>query len=92
MKPKKIPMRMCLGCNEMKPKKELIRVVKSPEGEISLDFTGKKSGRGAYICRSLECFDTARKGRKLEKSFSCRIDSVVYDAMAEELGNETENR
>lgn len=91
MKPKKIPMRMCLGCNEMKPKKELIRVVKSPEGEISLDFTGKKSGRGAYICRSVECFNKARKGRRLEKAFSCKIDADVYDAMAEELGNETEN-
>ena len=91
MKPKKIPMRMCLGCNEMKPKMELIRVVKSPEGEISLDFTGKKSGRGAYICRSVECFNKARKGRRLEKAFSCKIDAGVYDAMAEELGNETEN-
>ena len=91
MKPKKIPMRMCLGCNEMKPKKELIRVVKSPEGEISLDFTGKKSGRGAYICRSVECFNKARKGRRLEKAFSCKIDAGVYDAMAEALGNETEN-
>ncbi len=91
MKPKKIPMRMCLGCNEMKPKKELIRVVKSPKGEISLDFTGKKSGRGAYICRSVECFNKARKGRRLEKAFSCKIDAGVYDAMAEELGNETEN-
>lgn len=91
MKPKKIPMRMCLGCNEMKPKKELIRVVKSPEGEISLDFTGKKSGRGAYICHSVECFNKARKGRRLEKAFSCQIDAGVYDAMAEELGNETEN-
>ena len=91
MKPKKIPMRMCLGCNAMKPKKELIRVVKSPEGEISLDFTGKKSGRGAYICRSVECFNKARKGRRLEKAFSCKIDAGVYDAMAEELGNETEN-
>ena len=82
---------MCLGCNEMKPKKELIRVVKAPEGEISLDFTGKKSGRGAYICRSVECFNKARKGRRLEKAFSCKIDAGVYDAMAEELGNETEN-
>ena len=91
MKPKKIPMRMCLGCNEMKPKKELIRVVKSPEGEISLDFTGKKSGRGAYICRSVECFNKARKGRRLEKAFSCKIDAGVYDAIAQQLGNETEN-
>lgn len=85
MKPKKIPMRMCLGCNEMKPKKELIRAVKSPEGEISLDFTGKKSGRGAYICRSTECFSKARKARRFEKSFSCRIDESIYEVMADEL-------
>lgn len=85
MKPKKIPMRMCLGCNEMKPKKELIRVVKSPEGEISLDFTGKKSGRGAYLCRSTECFGKARKARRFEKAFSCRIDDDIYGGMADEL-------
>ena len=87
---KKIPLRMCLGCGEMKPKKELIRVVKSPEGEISLDLTGKKSGRGAYICRSCECFDKARKARKFEKSFSCRIDEEVYNSMEGEL-SENEN-
>ena len=91
MKPKKTPMRMCLGCGEMKPKKELIRVVKSPEGEISLDFVGKKNGRGAYICRSRECFDKARKGRRLEKTFSCKIDESVYEVMADELRNETEH-
>ena len=87
---KKIPLRMCLGCGEMKPKKELIRVVKSPEGEISLDLTGKKSGSGAYICRSCECFDKARKARKFEKSFSCRIDEEVYNSMEGEL-SENEN-
>lgn len=91
MKPKKIPMRMCLGCGEMKPKKELIRAVKSPEGEISLDFTGKKAGRGAYICRSEECFEKARKGRRLEKSFSCRIEESVYEVMADELRAEQKN-
>ena len=85
---KKIPMRMCLGCNEMKPKKELIRAVKSPEGEISIDLTGKKSGRGAYICRSSECFRLARKARRFEKAFSCQISEEVYDAMEKEL---TEN-
>ncbi|MBR4096114.1 MAG: YlxR family protein [Oscillospiraceae bacterium] len=85
---KKIPMRMCLGCNEMKPKKELIRAVKSPEGEISMDLTGKKSGRGAYICRSAECFRLARKARRFEKAFSCQISEEVYDAMEKEL---TEN-
>lgn len=91
MKQKKIPMRMCLGCGEMKPKKELIRAVKSPEGEISLDFTGKKSGRGAYICRSSECLEKARKGRRFEKSFSCKIDESVYEVMVHELAAETEN-
>lgn len=89
MKSAKTPMRMCLGCNEMKPKKELMRVVKSPEGEISLDFTGKKNGRGAYVCRSEECFNKARKARRFEKSFSCRIDDDVYEVMTVELRNET---
>lgn len=84
---KKIPMRMCIGCGEMKPKKELIRVVKSPEGDISLDITGKKSGRGAYICRSSECLAKARKARKLEKSFSCRIEDEVYANMEKELAD-----
>lgn len=88
MKPKKIPMRMCMGCNEMKPKKELIRIVKSPEGEISLDFTGKKPGRGAYICRDKECFGKIRKSRRLEKTFSCKIDERIYEVMADELSAE----
>lgn len=82
---KKIPMRMCLGCGEMKPKKELIRAVKSPEGEISIDLTGKKAGRGAYICKSAECFVKARKARRLEKAFSCKISDGVYDEMEKEL-------
>ena len=81
-------MRMCLGCNEMKPKKELVRVVKSKEGEISLDLTGKKSGRGAYICRNPECLKKARKSRRFEKSFSCRISDEIYDGMEAELENE----
>ncbi len=82
---KKIPMRMCIGCGEMKPKKELIRVVKSPEGEISLDFTGKKAGRGAYLCRSQECLTGAQKSRRLEKSFSCRVEPEVYEVMMHAL-------
>lgn len=82
---KKIPMRMCLGCGEMKPKKELVRAVKSPEGDVSIDLTGKKSGRGAYICRSTECLAKARKSRRLEKAFSCRIDDEVYKLMEREL-------
>lgn len=82
---KKIPMRMCLGCGEMKPKKELIRAVKSPEGDVSLDLTGKKAGRGAYICKSAECFAMARRSRKFERTFSCRISDEVYDEMEKEL-------
>ncbi|HIS77938.1 MAG TPA: YlxR family protein [Candidatus Caccousia stercoris] len=85
MHQKKIPMRMCTGCGEMKPKKELVRVVKSPEGEVSLDLTGKKPGRGAYVCRSAECLKAARKARRLERAFSCRIPDTVYDRMEEEL-------
>ena len=91
MKSQKTPLRMCLGCNEMKPKKELIRVVKSPEGEISLDFKGKAPGRGAYICRSTDCLSKARKARRLEKSFSCKIEESVYEVMMNELGSEEEN-
>ena len=91
MKAQKIPMRLCLGCNEMKPKKELMRVVKSSENEISLDFTGKKNGRGAYLCKDVKCFEKVRKSKRLEKSFSCRIDESVYEEMADELGKETEN-
>lgn len=91
MKSAKIPMRLCLGCNEMKPKKELMRVVKSPEGEISLDFTGKKNGRGAYLCKDVQCFEKARKARRFEKSLSCRIDESVYEVMSDELRKETEN-
>ena len=85
MKTKKIPMRLCLGCGEMKPKRELIRVVKSKEGDISLDLTGKKSGRGAYICKSVECFEKARKARKFERSFSCMISEDIYNSMEGEL-------
>lgn len=82
---KKIPMRMCMGCNEMKPKNTLIRVVKSADGEIFLDETGKKSGRGAYICKNAECFAKARKARRFEKAFSQKIDDSVYEALESEL-------
>ena len=85
MAEKKIPLRKCIGCGEMKPKKELIRVVKSPEGEISIDLIGKKSGRGAYICHSEECFNKARKSKRLEKSFSMQIPDEVYNQMLSEL-------
>lgn len=69
----------------MKPKPELVRVVRSPEGEVSVDLTGKKPGRGAYICRSAECLQAARKKRKLERAFSCQIGDEVYDTMEKEL-------
>ena len=88
MRPKKIPMRMCTGCGEMKPKKELVRVVKSPEGEVSLDLTGKKPGRGANVCKNAECLRKARKSRRFEKAFSMKIPDEIYDAMEKEL---TEN-
>ncbi len=81
-------MRKCTGCNEMKPKKELVRVVRSPEGEISLDLTGKKPGRGAYVCRSAECLEKARKTKRLEKAFSCVIPDGIFEKMEEELKNE----
>ncbi len=85
MKPKKVPMRMCLGCNEMKPKKELVRVVKSPDGEVSLDLTSKKAGRGAYICNSVECLKKARKSKRFERAFECSIPQEVYERMEEEI-------
>ncbi len=82
---KKIPLRMCTGCGEMKPKKELVRVVRSKEGEISLDLTGRKAGRGAYVCRSLDCLKKARKTRRIERSLDCQIPDEVYDAMEKEM-------
>ena len=78
-------MRMCLGCQEMKPKKELIRVVKNMENEISVDFVGKKAGRGAYICKNNECFQKARKAKRLEKAFETSISTEVYCALENEL-------
>jgi hypothetical protein len=82
---KKVPLRMCTGCGQMKPKKELVRVVKSPEQEISLDLTGRKPGRGAYVCNSIDCLKAARKARRFEKAFSCKIPEEVYDRMEEEI-------
>lgn len=79
--PKKIPMRQCLGCREMKPKRELIRVVKSPEGEISLDFKGKKPGRGAYVCPNAQCLARAEKSKALSRAFEAPIPPEVYEAL-----------
>lgn len=83
--PKKIPMRQCLGCREMRPKGELIRVVRSPEGEISLDFKGKKPGRGAYLCPAPECLARAKKGRAIERAFSTPVDQALYAALEEQM-------
>lgn len=82
---KRVPLRMCVGCGEMKDKRELTRVVKTKEGEISLDLTGKKAGRGAYICPTLECLKKARKSRRIERSFNCKIPDEVYDLMEQEM-------
>ena len=82
---KKIPMRQCLGCREMKPKRELIRVVRSPEGEISLDFKGKAPGRGAYICPAPDCLKQAIKAKALERAFSTQIPEAVYEKLNEEM-------
>lgn len=83
--PKKIPMRQCVGCREMKEKRELIRVVKSPEGEVSLDFKGKKPGRGAYLCPNAECLKRARKARALERAFETALPVEVYEALETQM-------
>lgn len=88
MKKKRIPMRMCLGCQEMKPKKELIRVVRNKEGEVSVDFVGKKPGRGAYVCQSVICFEKARKAKRFEKAFEAHISDDVYDIIKQQLEDE----
>lgn len=89
-KVKKIPQRQCVGCREMKNKRDLIRVVKSAENEISLDFGGKKPGRGAYVCRDVACLKKARKSRALERAFETAIPPEVYDALEKELGGADE--
>lgn len=78
---KKIPMRQCVGCREMRPKKELVRVVKSPEGQISLDFRGKAPGRGAYLCPQIDCLKKAIRAKALERAFSCQIPQEIYDGL-----------
>jgi predicted RNA-binding protein YlxR (DUF448 family) len=84
---RKIPQRKCVGCNTSKDKKELIRVVKNAEGEISVDMTGKKNGRGAYICKKATCLKKARKSRRIETSLECSIPESVYDRMEEEISH-----
>ena len=83
---KKIPVRRCVGCQEMKNKKEMIRVIRTKEGEFLLDATGTKNGRGAYICPSKECFQKAVKNKGLERSFKQSIPAEVYEALEKEMG------
>ena len=82
---RKIPERRCIGCGERFPKTQLIRVVRSPEGEISLDRTGKKSGRGAYLCHSVECLKRARKSNRLAQNLECEIPALIYDKLEAEI-------
>ena len=82
---KKIPLRQCLGCREMKPKRELIRIVRSPEGEISLDFKGKKPGRGAYVCPSTDCLKKAEKSRAIGRALEAQVPDEVYSSLHAEM-------
>ena len=86
LKPKKIPQRQCVGCRTMFDKKSLIRIVRTPEGEIVLDLTGKRSGRGAYVCHSGECLKKARKSKALERALEVAIPESVYDTLEKEMG------
>ncbi len=85
LKKRKIPMRMCVGCREMKPKLELIRVVKPQEGDCALDFTGKAPGRGAYVCANVECLKKAQKTHALERALDAKIDDSVFEQLASRL-------
>lgn len=88
IRPRKQPERRCIGCGEHFPKKELIRIVRMPSGEITLDLTGKVSGRGAYVCPRLDCLRRARKAKRAEAALECPIPEAVYDAMEAELDRE----
>lgn len=87
MKPKKIPMRMCVGCREMKPKRELIRVVRAPDGTVSMDPVGKKPGRGAYVCRQEACLMRAIRQKQLERQLQAQLGPEVTDALRDELAH-----
>ena len=85
MQNKKVPLRKCTGCGEMKPKKELVRVVNTPEGEISLDPTGTMNGRGAYLCKDPQCLRKAQKSKRIEKALSCTVPDEIYNKLEQEL-------
>ncbi len=82
---KKIPLRKCVGCGEMKPKKELVRIVKNAQGDISVDLSGKSNGRGAYICKNSSCLAAAKKAKRLERAFECTIEAEIYDILLAQL-------
>lgn len=88
MKMRKTPRRKCMGCQEVKDKRELIRIVRSPEGEISVDFTGRKAGRGAYLCPQNACLEKAMKTKALERSLDVKIDEAVYETLRKELSHD----
>ncbi|WP_408011004.1 RNase P modulator RnpM [Pseudalkalibacillus sp. A8] len=85
MKKRKIPMRKCIACQENKPKKELIRIVRTPEGEVSIDLTGKKSGRGAYICNEISCFELAQKKKAFQNQLSVQVSDSVYEELKNQV-------
>lgn len=85
MKKKKVPLRICVGCQELKNKKELLRIVLTPEGAVEIDRTGKKAGRGAYVCPSAECLEKAYKEHRLERSLKTKVSSEIYEALRQEL-------
>ena len=90
-KSKKIPLRRCVGCGESFPKKELIRVVRDKEGSVTLDFVGKKAGRGAYLCKKTACFKKAQKAKRLEGNLECTIPEEVYEALSLQLAEHESN-
>ena len=85
---KKVPQRQCLGCREMKPKRELVRVVRAPEGSVALDFKGKAPGRGAYVCHSIECLMKVEKSKALDRALAAPVPTEVYAELKEQMGNE----
>ena len=85
MQAKKIPLRKCTGCQEMRSKKEMMRILRTSEGDIVLDTTGRKNGRGAYVCCSMECFEKAEKNKGLERSLKCKVPDETYESLKKEI-------
>lgn len=88
LKKRKVPLRKCLGCNEMKPKKELIRIVRSPEGKVDIDKVGKAPGRGCYICPNIKCLEAAVKANRVEKALETTVDAEIFKRLREQLADE----